>query len=208
MCRNEALTVVWFALLLLCASASAQNLVSNPHFDTGLADWDVYGPGNGILLWSNNMDAGGSAVLGSASVGILPTTGNALFGISQCLPVEASKRYQFGGSFYLSFDVGTIGQAEAAVFWFDGLGCTGNTLSNEHGNILGDSSIGTWQVSGDVDAQAPATALSAQFILLIHKYSGDGLVSAYIDRAIFRTNLIFADDFESGNPTAWSYSSP
>ena len=48
----------WFAFVLLCIPASAQNLISNPYFDNGIADWDPFRPGNGILLWSNVFPSG------------------------------------------------------------------------------------------------------------------------------------------------------
>jgi len=201
MCHRVFATAVWSATVLLCTSVSAQNMVSNPNFDDGLTDWEAYQPGNGVLLWSNTMDAGGSAVPGSASVAVFD--GNFIsFGVKQCLPVVAGESYRFGASYHVSFDTGTAGWGVSAISWFEGPGCTGNEPEGAGGNAI--TTAGSWQVSVNEGAEAVSTAQSAELRLIAHKTTGAGMVSAYIDRAFFERISIFADGFESGNSSAWS----
>ena len=144
MCHRVLAAAVWSVLVVLCSPVSAQNMVSNPFFDDGLTDWDAYNPGHGILLWSDTMDAGGSAVPGSASVGVFD--GNFIsFGVRQCLPVVAGESYRFGASYHVSFDAGTSGWGVSTVGWFEGPGCTGNEPEGAGGN--GITTAGSWQVS-------------------------------------------------------------
>jgi hypothetical protein len=188
-------------MVLVCPLVGAQNLVANPYFDTGLDSWDAYMPGNGILLWSDNMDAGGSAVLGSASVGVFGGPFIS-FGIRQCVPVEAGEHYRFGASYHVAIDAGTAGWCISTISWFEGPGCTGNEPEGAGGN--GITTTGSWLVSVNEDAEAVPTAVSAELQLIARKTTGDGMVSAFIDRAFFERTSIFADGFESGGTGAWS----
>jgi hypothetical protein len=76
------------AMLLLAATElSAQNLVVNSGFDTGLGGWEV-GP---ATTWDGTKDVGGSSASGSArSIATYSPFGGSTEGITQCVNLTGS----------------------------------------------------------------------------------------------------------------------
>jgi hypothetical protein len=88
------------ALLLLAAGqATAQNLLTNPDFDTSLAAWQVFDGAS----WDGTLDAGGSPASGSAKGVFDASTVTGLHDIvSQCVPLTIGDAYTVGGDVFIS----------------------------------------------------------------------------------------------------------
>ena len=108
----------------LTASASAQNLLVNPHFDTDLVGWQTVG---GLMVsWDGTRDADSSPTSGSAKAvwtgpvvtGIYPT-------VSQCVEVTPGTPYLFGGKAFISSGQATAGSAFFIAIPFGSPECSG-----------------------------------------------------------------------------------
>ncbi len=113
---------VVFVLFLLCAaSAQAQNLLANPGFDADLASWSE---GEGSQGSVNHEAADGDSANGSAQ---FDATACCTLSISQCLPVDPSTDYEFGGSVRLAGATLPAGGDEGLGFdlqWSSDATCT------------------------------------------------------------------------------------
>lgn len=89
-----ALTVV--ALLAAARMGAAQNLLVNPHFDTGLTGWEILGP----ATWDGTLDAGGAPTSGSAK-GVITQLGGIDAIVAQCVPLDIGATYHFGGKVFI-----------------------------------------------------------------------------------------------------------
>ena len=84
------------ALFAAPGMAAAQNLLINPHFDTGLTGWQVLGPGS----WDGTLDADGSPSSGSAK-GVITQLGGVDAIVTQCVPLDIGTTYHFGGKIFI-----------------------------------------------------------------------------------------------------------
>jgi hypothetical protein len=111
------------ALLLLAAGqATAQNLLTNPDFDTSLAGWQVIGAAS----WDATLDADGSPASGSAKGVFDASTVTGLYGIvSQCVPLTIGDAYTVGGDVFISAGQTAPGSAFFIVIPFPTDGCSG-----------------------------------------------------------------------------------
>jgi hypothetical protein len=82
-------------LVLTARPAAAQNVLTNPHFDTSLTGWTS----SGTVAFDAANDANGSPSSGSARVTALGITANTLTsaGPGQCQPAVAGTSYDYGG---------------------------------------------------------------------------------------------------------------
>ena len=113
-----------FAVMSFAFSASAQNLFSNPGFDTDLSGWTT---ANGDVSWQP-LDVNGSPDSGSARILFdgSPSGEPLLF---QCIPVIAPETYSFGAKARtLGADAEEV-MPILGVEWYDGPDCTGVVLS-------------------------------------------------------------------------------
>lgn len=116
--RHLAATVL---LLLASASAQAQNLLSNPGFDTDLTGW-FEGEGSQGSVTPQGGD--GDTAPGSAQ---FDATACCTLSISQCLAVDPSTDYEFGGSVKLAGATVPAGGDEGLGFdlqWSSDATCT------------------------------------------------------------------------------------
>lgn len=91
-------------------AASAQNLLTNPDFDTSLNGWMA----SSIASWDGTLDAGGSPTSGSAKgVFDAPTETGNYDVVSQCVPLTIGVTYHLGGDIYIS-----PGQTASASAYF------------------------------------------------------------------------------------------
>lgn len=90
-----ALTVV--ALFAGPGTGAAQNLLVNPHFDTGLTGWQVLGPGT----WDGTLDAGGAAPTSGSAKGVTTQPGGIDAIVAQCVPLDIGATYHFGGKIFI-----------------------------------------------------------------------------------------------------------
>lgn len=87
-------------LVLTARPANAQNVLTNPHFDTSLTGWTA----SGVVTFDATNDANGSPSSGSAHLTALGIGANSLTsaGPGQCLPAVAGTSYDYGGKVFLS----------------------------------------------------------------------------------------------------------
>ena len=116
--------------LLLAGQApalSAQNILTNPDFDSGLNGWQPLP----MVFWDGSVDADGSPTSGSAKASFsfgFPTPGEYPV-ISQCVPLTGGDSYALGGKVLIDDDsVDTY--AYYTVTLFPATGCTGAPLSS------------------------------------------------------------------------------
>jgi hypothetical protein len=85
------------------ASSSAQNLLVNPGFDTGLDGWQVADVSTSVTVsWDGAHDADGSASSGSAkAVWQAPAVTQYYGAFSQCVEVTTGQPYVFGGKVFI-----------------------------------------------------------------------------------------------------------
>jgi hypothetical protein len=104
------------------AALSAQNLLVNPNFDTGLSGWQA----TSVASWDRSLDAKQSPSSGSArgtfdaSVvsGIYPV-------ILQCVPLAAGRTYTMGGEIYIPSGNTATGSAFFIGVFFPTADCSG-----------------------------------------------------------------------------------
>lgn len=181
-CRPSA-ALFGAAVLLVVASApvaSAQNLVVNPHFDTGITSWDFTGPTGSF---DPTRDANGSP---SSGAGQISTTVPGIFQtFRQCITgITPGTSYDFGGKvFVVSNPQG--GSVALGVAFFTSADCSSGPLTNAVSNVV--STTGSWQdATGSI--VAPAGAVSAFVLTGVNPGPGPGVtdVVADIDEMFFQ----------------------
>jgi hypothetical protein len=165
------LCIVAAAFASISTSASAQNLVANPGFDSDLSGWSVIlGDGS----WSP-LDCCGNPASGSASItaGPGPSSGSTL--VSDCIGVTP------GSSYDLVVQAETLavppdflnGSGIATVTWYDnGIPCS-DILAGDAGGLFIEAGTG-WRSFGKTFV-APATSVAAKVTLVVQ---GGGLSQA------------------------------
>jgi hypothetical protein len=180
---------IWF--LIGGAAASAQNLLTNPGFNTDVSGWTPIAA-DITAIW-NSEDASGSPSSGSASITETTASAGSADGVaSPCIPVTAGGTYSFGARFKIPASQTSEPKAATAVTWYSGAGCSGsqNTTSAPF-----QTTVGSWFTSSLSNVIAPAGAAGALFSL----YAGAGLAgtaNVLADDAYFirEDNSCIADD--------------
>jgi hypothetical protein len=107
-------------------AASAQNLVGNPTFDTGLIGWQSSPSPALSVSWDGSLDADGSPASGSASGFWQGQTVNGLYPVvSQCIEVTPGVSYSHGGKIFIASGQSTSGSAFFLATVFPTHGCSG-----------------------------------------------------------------------------------
>lgn len=132
----------------------AQNLVTNPNFNTNLNGW---GNSGGATFDSTN-DANGSLSSGSARWAgtVAIPSGAVSAGVNQCITITGGNTYDFGGKVLLT-SAPAAGSANVIVSYYSDGTC--NTFLTA-GSGTAITSFGTWQSSNGT-LLAPASANSA-----------------------------------------------
>ncbi|MFY9821497.1 MAG: hypothetical protein WAM82_08945 [Thermoanaerobaculia bacterium] len=150
----------------LTASASAQNLLVNPHFDTSLAGWQANSGGGITVSWDGTRDADGSFTSGSASgiwvgalvTGIYPT-------VSQCVETTTGVPYLFGGKAFIPSGQATSGSAFFIAIPFPGAGCSGPPPPSAFLPTPAVTALDTWTEStGTIVPFGPSILVSGYLV--------------------------------------------
>lgn len=176
-------SVCFFGLLLLTVPLAAQNLLSNPGFDSNLSGWTSdYGT---LLIptWSP-VDALGKAGSGSVSARAVFDAGSGVLpSLFQCVPVTAGNEYALGVRVQIPHGQSNTGIAQIRILFFDGANCTGTFISdNNPGTVSSPSPRFT---ATGTPMSAPSGARSAQVQLLVLKNEPGGFLIANFDDAFF-----------------------
>jgi hypothetical protein len=133
--------------LLLAGQAPAllaQNILTNPDFDSGLNGWQPLP----MVFWDGSVDADGSPTSGSAKASFssgFPTAGDYPV-ISQCVPLTSGDSYALGGKVLIddgSFDT----YAHYTVTLFPATGCTGAPLPSPPIATPAVTTVNSWVAS-------------------------------------------------------------
>lgn len=177
------------AVLLLLATgfADAQNLVTNPDFDTDLAGWSP--SAEGTITW-NELDSEGSALSGSARIETDPSPGPGGASLEQCLPVVGGAVYDHDVQVYRP--PGGQGSAFTEIVWYAGAGCT-SLLGMVSGAEFPAPGNGTWEsFSGEITA--PAVASSARLRLRVRREVPGAQVAHFDDVSLDPAGACVDDD--------------
>jgi hypothetical protein len=175
-------------ICVVCCAAgptAAQNLLQNPGFDHDLSGWDH------MLYVSHVSDDGWPAPGAMRISSDFCCTQSA----SQCVPVVAGARYEFGAAFKRGPVVpGQVGDGIGIdVFWHASADCSGPTLS---GGTLAPEVSAVWDFHL-TDVPAPVEASAARLRVRQYNFAAlTGMVS-FVDSVIFQLAPVFRDGFES-----------
>jgi hypothetical protein len=182
--------------LALAGPAEAQNLLSNPEFDTDLSDWTS--PAPTAPTWDLT-DIDGAPDSGSARVvNDLSASDTDQVVLEQCVPITPGT-YQFSGNALIPQGQSRSGSVVLRILGYgDATDCTGG-LFLTFGKLT--EQVGSWSSIEDelsvTPGQLSGPAGSIEFIFAVRKTESGGEFSAFVDRAFFgRPPLIFADRFE------------
>ena len=168
---------IFLAIIATCAAASAQNLLSNPNFDTDLSSWHSEGA---TIAW-DSQDADGSSSSGSAKI-ILPANSGPGGFLKPCTPLPAGASFSFGGKFLIP--PGQIGTTTASleINWYSGADC--NNLVAFGPNTDAVTATGEWKTSRLDNVVPPAG--TDHFDIEVQLYAGSHSgpsVTGYFDDA-------------------------
>lgn len=163
-------------LLLQGAAATAQNLLANGNFDSGVSGWSVESEGAVVLAWDGSI---GSPNPGSARISNIHPGGGQGAGINQCGgAVTAGKLYNWGGRVFLPGGQTRSGDLNIGLRWWTAPGCTGTTLNQPR---LASSAQNTWTTLTKTNDPAPAGAASVQFVAFPSKVEAGGALVGNFD---------------------------
>ena len=179
----------WFVFVaILCGSASlasAQNLLRNGTFDSGISPWSVASSQTTVATFSS-LDADGNAASGSvrATASFFGTSSGAGL-LSECIPVVAGVTYQRSFDYLIEPASGVDVIVYAQINWFNDASCT--VSGSGFGGYTGELADGAWHASPDPDDPntAPEGARSARLALNISA-SVPGPMTAHFDNVVFK----------------------
>jgi hypothetical protein len=200
--KNLLSSALLVLVMLVPATGSAQELLSNRHFLTDLTDWI------GVGWWSSedcfNDPKSGSATYINQDAGY-----SARYIVRQCVELPATSQvYAFSGYLYVPVGQSGDGWGKIGLVWYSLPGCGGAGFigGDDAPHAYPDSS---WQYTAIPLADAPATAVSVYVAITNQKTSSSGTFEAYVDElSLVMLDKLFVDGFESGDTTEWSVSVP
>ena len=190
--RNAAVIAITIFVPLLSEQALAQNLLTNPHFDSSLDGWSFFPtppppPGTAQVFWTNTFDHDGEGTGAGGSIHLATSTTESF--AAQCLPIDPNKNYA-ARTWVYSTCVGS----RFYVFWATQDDCK-DTGDFDAVNVR-TTKANVWeQVSlSATPATTPKAATKAVVTLVNPGGCSDG---AYFDDVFFGTDAIFSDGFEA-----------
>lgn len=207
--KKLAMTLLVFGMALAASGVCAQNLLDNPDFDIDLASWSC-GTANGAAV-RDSRDVDGA--LGSGSLQIdndAPSVG-AKVSCVQCVPVVEEVSYRLASWVYFA-DEGAFtldGSARTQLMFSDDAGCVNSVGFGDIGYLEANpGNADTWVPLTTGWNLAPSGATHAAAYLISWANIQDNPTRMHYD-AVWQTDeVIFADDFESGDTSAWSSTIP
>ncbi len=179
----------------------SSSLLLNPNFDGDLGHWTATSPAPGEIdhAWQ---DADGIST--SEAARIVNTSGpDGLFYLQQCVSAAAGQFHRLGALIRTASTTPGAPIATGVVDFFTGADCSGSVAASlPTGTITGDTA-GLWENDLGGLVQAPPGTQSARVWLVLDAGASPDFTTD-IDNTHFFDSGFFADDFESGDTTAWS----
>lgn len=191
--------------LLMGAGATYAQLLSNTGFDVDVSGWL---PGVASTILWDPLDSDASSTSGSALLTNSSNTPGDATGSTQCAPggIVGGRSYRVGAQVYFPDGQSETGSAEILVQWYSAPSCSGFIKPPSVSSDVQSSTAGAWQSLESYVTARPGSR-SARVRLTITKNESGGSLAAHFDRVVLE-EVVFVDDFESGNTSAWSSSVP
>ena len=181
----------------------ADNAFDNGHLDCGLNSWIPTSVNAGEIVHSSE-DVDESSFSGSVQISNL--TSSTTFTISQCVPVEGESLHRLSAKLRFEAAADVRGSLSGACEYFDTVACFGESFGIMDGGALQIEDTAEDWVSFEGTWMSPMGSASAMCIFSLLVPGGESF-DAYLDRLVLREGeLIFEDDFESGNTSVWNVS--
>jgi hypothetical protein len=185
-----------FRLFLLAflasGSAGAQNLLTNPTFDTTTTPWvlSFNGTGTGALAWSSLDSASslssGSALITNTSPGPAGSTTDSVL-VTSCVAASPGTIYNFGTKYFVATGQPAV-EIRANYRFFITTDCTGG--ANAVGGCFIGTATGYWTSLGTCSSPPSGASIqSASLVLITTKLLGGGSVDVNFDNAYFEIGL-------------------
>ena len=202
--RRIAFVILFLAIVFTAPVAWGQNLVVNPEFATDVAGWS---PGLTATIDWSSLDADAAPASGSGLVTNSDTVAGDASGALQCVDgISGDAVHLVSAHILVPSGQSETGRADLLVQWYAGPGCGGGQLSNDSTTDVQSSTPDVWYASSSY-LQAPSGTQSARLRLSVMKIEDYGSLQAHFDNVVFE-EMIFGDDFESGDLSAWSQMVP
>lgn len=180
----------------------ADNLLANGHFDCDLAGWIPQSTDPGEIVWAgddylSSGDSGSAAVINQAA--------STDFQIAQCADLAlAGVPYTLANRYRMSLLAPASVDLTHTRAFFDAPACAGNELNSGGTTVGAGDTSGTW-LPLVTEVTPPALAQSARCTFQLRTIGGDSF-DARLDFLSLTIGAppLFADDFESGDTSAWS----
>ena len=202
----SSLVAVSVAAWASAAGAQQGNLLTNGRFDTTTSPWPSGQSDYSTLLYDGFYDADFCDNSGVAKVTLDSSIdfGSTFLGVCRS-GLTGGAEYQISAAMrYLTTAVD--GVAHVQVSFYDGSGCTGNSVSAsgfKAGTAL--SSVTGWQRFTHIQA-APVGAVSAMIYIYVRQdESSQAPIVVRFDEIFFaRSTYVFSDNFEVESVCRWS----
>lgn len=179
----------------------ATTLLTNPNFDTDLDPWTVSEPTSGEITHAWD-DADGVSTSGAAEI-VNATGPGGQYYLNQCVPTTAGQFYRLDGLVRIASATAGAPTTAGIVDFFTLEDCSGAVAASiTAGAVTGDTA-GLWVSGLGGLAQAPEGSQSARVWLATDSGAAPDF-TAHLDDISFYDSGFFADDFETGDTTAWS----
>lgn len=181
----------------------ATNLVSNPNLDKGIDAWASTSTGDGLFV-ADVMDAGSAITSGSATW--LGSEGP-ITALSQCIQLNGEEQLAASGRLYISSDQVDEPTVSMIVEVFESIDCSlPVAVASEVTPWVGDTG-GHWRDLSPLVTGLPPKTRSALVSYVVTSQTPWVGSLFFDDLSLVSTSVLFADSFESGDMTSWSFTS-
>lgn len=185
----------------------SSDLLHNPNFDSAISSWTALPATPGVVHF-DPADSDGWTVSGSALMEFV--SGTPVYGLSQCVEVEDTSNYVFGGRVLTDSPSANDPDAFGQVQYYSSTNCTTGALGAEVlGLAISGDTGGTWSDLTPAPHSPPAGARSAYVSFLAVAGAAPTFATSF-DTLYFRVEVgvLFANGFESGDSSLWSATFP
>lgn len=208
-CTAENTHIRWPRLVLLvaavvAATSPAEAQLVNGEFDTDTSSWTV--GTNATLMWSSD-DSDGDPGSGSADITNVSSSSADAIAVRQCGgTVTPGETYRLAGDILVPSGQTETGEARFLVQFYSLEQCTGTNLGAFVSPGIPHTTTDVW-TEETFRVVAPANAASIRVGLSVLKWEDVGTLAAMFDGLVLAEE-IFVDDFETGDTTMWSSTTP
>ena len=175
-------------MFMFASSAYAQNLLTNPGFDTNVANWNFLGP---VGTFDGTRDVASNPASGSVRGTVTGAPGTTGLPGAQCVAtgVTAGTPYNMSGSIFKPSGQAITGTAWIDLTWFPGANCTGAFISRVTTFLQPQPPLNAWGSLGVSGAIAPTGTQSAMVSISIQT-GGNGTYTANYDNIMFQVTPV------------------